>query len=164
MMGELFFEPHNNETDYPFPPLINKIISCPNRKIWLQVIEPNYMDFATRERYALRVTYFHHRITSKDKHIIILNKIDKYQTSHRSSKEVPDVIKLVDSNYPHLLSPFRNTHPISSWFHKYDCAVVPFCTGYYYEKCDKEGNPQVYVTPSHDIFPSMLWKVIKKDL
>ena len=162
MMGAFLFEPNNNENDYPFPPLINKTINCPNRKIWLQVIEPAYMDSATRERYVLRVECLHDIISTKDKHIILLNKIDKYHASHTSSKNSPDVIKLVDSNYPRLLSIYKNTHPISLWFHKYNCAVVPFCTGYYYEVFDKEWNPQVNGTPSNDIFPAMLWKVIKK--
>ena len=99
-------------------------------------------------------------ISSKDKTIIIVNKIDK--TPFLESKSIIDrkgVFNHIRMEYPELMEIFLNVSPFFKFFKPYDCTLVPFMSGRYTSRDD---GPLLYV-PSSKEFPQTLWnELIKK--
>ena len=55
--------------------------------------------------------------------------------------------------YPNMFEPFKNQNPITKFFKKFNCEVVPFQTGVY----NQTVNGGLAYTESDDIYPRMLW-------
>lgn len=77
--GEYYFKPESPHED--FPKYVNAIINSANRKIWAIMVEPaktnERMDQMARNNYVSKIRQLKTRITSSDKVVFVLNKVDK---------------------------------------------------------------------------------------
>lgn len=142
-----------------FPPYVNNIINNANRKIWLFVVEPNWLDDADRQGYAAKIKKLQTNITPKDKVVFLFNKIDKTPFVQGVGRiNISAAVKSVKDQYKGIFEPFRNENPITRFFSEYRCEFVPFSTGDYSPKVD---GGMVY-EQGNDIYPRRLWNTILK--
>lgn len=155
--GEGYYMP---ETDTgTFPRYVNNIISNNNRKIWLFVVEPNWLDKADRQGYAAKIKKLQTKIKRQDKVVFLFNKIDKTEFVLGGGHiNTPEAIKSIKNQYEGIFEPFRNENPITRFFSEYRCEFVPFSTGDYSPKVD---GGMVY-EPGDDVYPRRLWNTILK--
>lgn len=71
--GELYF---NGDPKKPYPVYVHKIFSCPNRKVWAIMVEPDWDDYEKRANYVTRVANLKPNCTPRDKFLFVFNKID----------------------------------------------------------------------------------------
>lgn len=156
--GELYFDEDQPERE--FPTYLNYITTCPNRKIWVFMLEPNWKNEEDRLNYVNRITQFTKEIKPQDKVILLMNKIDKADgLVVRTGVVKPQaLLKEVKDSYPSILKPFVNNIPILSFFEKYRCTILPFQTGKY----SKTTSGKLKYTKSDDSYPKMLWNSIKQ--
>ncbi|MBP3467284.1 MAG: hypothetical protein J6K01_06690 [Paludibacteraceae bacterium] len=157
--GEGYFDPDDLEREPPFRRYVNTVINCPNRKLWIIMVEPDWKGPEMRARYVERIKYLHKEAKSLGNFLFLYNKIDKTQFEHSHGVNESAAIKNVKKHYPGIFEPFR-IHGILGLFGGYDCEFVPFKTGTYY-KYDDGGKGY---DPSSDIYPRSLWNKIKKYL
>lgn len=158
-MGELYFDPYNPKKDSPT--YLNQIISCPNRKIWVFMLEPDWKSAQDRKNYVDRIKRFAKTIKQpKDKVILLMNKIDKADGLVIKTGVIKPsaLIKEVKDSYPGILEPFKNTIPIISWFEPYRCQIIPFQTGDY----TKTLNGDLVYIEGDDVYSKRLWNTIKQ--
>ncbi len=142
-----------------FPPYVNNIISNSNRKIWLFVVEPNWMDEADRQGYAAKIKKLQTKIKRQDKAVFLFNKIDQTPFVQSGGHiNTSAAIKSIKDQYKGIFEPFRNENPITRFFSEYRCEFVPFSTGDYTPKID---GGKVY-EQGDDIYPHRLWNTILK--
>ncbi|WP_315599587.1 hypothetical protein [Porphyromonas endodontalis] len=157
--GEYYFNPETPMAD--FPAYFNKIINMTSRKIWLFFLEPIWREEQDRRNYVKRIEMVKNRSRAHDKAIFVLNKIDKTNyviapgRVHRQQ-----ALQQVSFLYPNLFIPFRNTNPITSFFHQYNFDFVTMHTGDYVAAVDgtltfQEG-PEEYVAE--------FWKIIQRHI
>lgn len=150
--GEHYYNPGATTTSYP--PYVNAIISSQNRKLWAVMLEPNWGTSEIRRMYVDNIkNFFRDKDNHRDKVVFIYNKID--QTSVRKQS---DTVKEVADHFPGIFKPFRNQNPVSIFWKKYECDLVPFKTGNYSKMIN---GGQTWV-PSDDKYPRKLWKTILK--
>ena len=156
--GELYFDVQDPKKESPT--YLNQITTAPNRKIWVFMLEPDWKNESDRNNYVQRIKSFAKHIQSKDKVILLMNKIDKADGLVIKTGIIKQsaLIKEVKDSYPGILEPFVNTIPISNWFEKYNCKIVPFQTGLYSVTMDGK----LKYTKSDDIYPRRLWNIINK--
>lgn len=153
--GELYFNPNNPTAD--FPNFVKTILNRKNRKIWAIMVEPDWLDSADRKNYVHKIHKLKSRMRLYDKTIVVFNKIDK--TDYVISPGhiyVSSAIKEIENIYPGLFENFRNEHPISKLWRKYNCRFVPFQTGDYSVTAD--GKQTFQEGPVE--YPSNLWQTI----
>lgn len=156
--GELYFDEDN--PDKEFPTYLNQIITSNNRKIWIFMLEPDWKDTKDRENYVDRITKFSKQIKSRDKVILLVNKVDKADglVINTGVVKYSPLLKEIKDSYPGILKPFENKIPISNWFEEYRCKIIPFQTGLY----STTNSGKLKYTKSDDRYPKKLWNVIKK--
>jgi len=155
--GEGYFMPRADTGT--FPRYVNNIISNNNRKIWLFVVEPNWLDKADRQGYAAKIKKLQTKIKRQDKVVFLFNKIDKTEFVLGGGHiNTPGAIKKIKDQYEGIFEPFRNENPITRFFSEYRCEFVPFSTGDYSPKVD---GGMVY-EPGDDVYPRRLWNTILK--
>jgi len=153
--GEYYFNP--NEPSADFPNFLNTIINGTNRKIWAIMVEPNFANQSDRINYVTKIDNLKQKIRDKDSIAIIYNKIDKsgFVISpghiHTSS-----AINNVSDLYPGLFEKFKNTHPITRFWRKYNCRFVAFQTGDY----SKTATNSLTFQEGPDEYPRNLWNEI----
>ncbi len=155
--GELYFNPEKPTAE--FPSFVNTILYGNNRKIWAIMVEPNWMDRSDRQNYVNKIRSLKSRMRSSDKAAIVFNKIDmtNFVISPGHIHTV-SAIKEIENTYPGIFEPFRNVHPITKFWRKFDCHFVPFQTGAYSRTAD--GKQTFQEGPEE--YPRDLWKVITK--
>lgn len=128
--GEYYFNP--KKPNDGFPNYVNTIIASNNRKVWTIMVEPDWMDHTDRMNYVTKITRLKQSMRSKDSAIFVFNKID-LTNFVRGVGEINKsaAINEVKNLYPNIFIPFTNQNPITRWFKKYNCDLVPFQTGYY---------------------------------
>ncbi len=142
-----------------FPRYVNNIISNNNRKIWLFVVEPNWLDEADRQGYAAKIKKLQTKIKRQDKAVFLFNKIDKTPFVQGGGHiNTTAAIKSIKDQYKGIFEPFRNENPITRFFSEYRCEFVPFSTGDYSPKVD---GGMAY-EQGDDIYPHRLWNTILK--
>lgn len=144
------------QNQYPFS--LVSLLSSFNPKIWCFYTEPHYADLLIRQKYVQTIDHIYHHFVepSKDRNIIIHNKID--QTPFRFSPQEVNVaatLQSVENLYPGLFDIFKNTSFIQKWFKPYKFTFVPFMTGKYIND-----NDYCAYIPGPDIYPANLWKAI----
>lgn len=157
--GELYFDEKSPMTEYPT--FLNTITTCKNRKIWIFMLEPDWKDAIDRDRYVDRISRFvRTSTTGKDKHILLMNKIDTQEgmVIRPGVVNFSELLRDVKNSYPGILTPFLNRIPISNWFEKYTCKLIPFQTGLY---STTASGRKKYIK-SNDIYPRKLWEVLKR--
>lgn len=156
--GEYYFNP--KAPNSPFPRFFNAIKACKCRKIWAVMVEPDWGNEPDRLNYVNRIKYLRRQMTTKDKSIIIYNKIDKteFLIDGSGNAHIGHAIKNIRDLYPGIFEPFRNMRPISNWFTPYNCDFTIFQTGDYSTAND---GTSVFQQGS-DVFPRKLWSIIVK--
>ncbi len=156
--GELYFNPERPNEEYPT--YIDQLIDFPNRKIWIFMLEPNWKDEKDRLNYVDRIKKLRRDIKPKDKVILLLNKVDMGDDLVLQGGVIKQnaIMKEIADSYPGIFGLFLNKIPISNWFTKYNCVVLPFQTGKYKKSDDR----QILFTSGNDSYPRNLWQVISK--
>ena len=155
--GEHYFDRSNPHA--PFPNFVNTILSGSNRKIFAVMVEPNWLNFQDRSNYVAKIRRLKTKMRSKDKTIIVFNKIDKthfvispgHINNSAAQKEVKDL-------YPGLFSLFKNVNPITKFLREFNCQFVPFQTGDYSQSAS--GRQTFQEGPEE--YPRILWQKIQK--
>ncbi len=150
--GEHYFNP--NDSKAVFPKYVNTIIQSNNRKIYSIFVEPSWDEASSRKGYVERVKKLSTMMSNGDKVLFIFNKIDKTNFVIRPGViSMNNAIKNIMDLYPNMFEAFKNQNPITKFFKKFNCEVVPFQTGMYNGTVD--GG--LMYTQSDDIYPKILW-------
>ncbi|MEE1225581.1 MAG: hypothetical protein UHM08_00600 [Bacteroidales bacterium] len=163
--GEKLFEPDPNKK-IPFPvQYVSNIIDSDNRKVYIFILEPNYKDDATRVRYKDRIAEVKQMMDKKDKVIFLYNKIDcSPALDNNGNVNIKTLRKEINDDYPGLLDLFKVHGPKAIW-KEYDCYLIPFQTGTYFEEFNTVLNKNVTVfTAGKNKYPQELWNTIIKCL
>ncbi len=128
--GEHYFNP--GEPNGSFPNYVNTIINSQNRKVWIIMTEPNWMDQTDRRNYVTKIERLKKKMRPTDNVIFVFNKIDLTNFVRGIGNiNKPAAINQVKILYPNIFVPFKNQNPITKWFKEYNCDFVPFQTGDY---------------------------------
>lgn len=157
MSGECLFDYNNPKA----PSLLQELILCPNKKIWLILIELYGMNipYGAKIEYVKRIAYLKQHMSSNDKVIIVANKIDKIdvlQTNVQGTVNLRIVKKMIDNEYPGLFEIFKNRGLKLLW-KPYNCILVPFSCGEFSFMPDGTLN---YCT-GNKIYAQLLWNAIR---
>lgn len=155
--GEHYFDVKNPQA--PFPNFVNTILSGNNRKIFAIMVEPDWLNTEDRRNYVNKIRKLKTKMRSKDKTIIVFNKIDKtsfvvspgHINNSAAKKEVNDL-------YSGLFPLFKNENPITKFWRQYNCLFVPFQTGDYSQSAS--GRQTFQEGPEE--YPHQLWEKIQK--
>lgn len=156
--GEYYFNPKAPKS--PFPRYFNAIKSSKNRKIWTIMVEPDWENEEDRLNYVDRIKKLKTQMATKDKTIVIYNKIDKteFLIDNSGNAHLGLARKNIRDLYPSIFDPFKNTTPIVNWFTPYKLDFTIFQTGDY--SVAKDGTSLFEQGP--DVFPRRLWNIIMK--
>lgn len=159
--GELYFS-KKESVNAPFPHYLESIKSSKNRKIWCIMLEPDWESPAVREKYVRRIGLLKRYITPKDTVILIYNKVDLTDLVFMGSQVgIGALVRRVNmEEYPGLLDYFKNEHPITRFWRKYDCNMIAFSTGSY----SPNSTGGLLFTPGMDDFPKKLWSEFCKKI
>lgn len=159
--GEYYFNPNNpKEPLKSFVGYIERIISSSNKKIWINIVEPDWKDQNDRMKFVKKIALLKSKISSRDKCIFLFNKIDMTEYVHGQGEVwMTPARKYIADNYPGIFLPFKNLSPISSLWRAYNCSFVPFVTGSYVD-AEVKGQTKVKYEPGTDAYPRRLWKEI----
>lgn len=156
MPGEYLFDYNNPKA----PSLLQELILCPNKKIWLILIELDWdIPYGVKIEYVKRIAYLKQHMSSNDKVIIVANKIDEIdvlQTNVQGTVNLRIVKKMIDNEYPGLFEIFKNRGLKLLW-KPYNCILVPFSCGEFSFMSDGALN---YCT-GNKIYPQLLWNAIR---
>ena len=156
--GEHYFDPKNPTAS--FPSYVEALITSPNRKTWMIMVEPNWKDPADRKNYVDKIENLKSKMRARDRVVFLFNKIDLTGHVRRiGDVNLPAAIKEVKNLYPGIFERFRNQNPITRWFREYNCAFVPFQTGSY--NTIDEG---LSYTEGPKEYCDMLWKEIMRSV
>lgn len=150
--GEHYFNPNEPKTD--FPKYINTIISSKNRILYSIFVEPSWNDVNVRKGYVEKVKKLSTMMRNGDKVLFVYNKIDQTNFVIKPGViSMNNAINNIKNLYPNIFEAFRNLNPITKFFKKYNCEVVPFQTGMF----NKAVDGGLMYTQSDDIYPTLLW-------
>lgn len=154
--GEYYFNPKAPQS--PFPRYFNAIKASKNRKIWTIMVEPDWENETDRLNYVDRIKKLKTQMATRDRAVIVYNKIDKtdFLIDNSGNAHMGLARKNIRDLYPNIFEPFRNTNPIVSWFAPYRFDFTIFQTGDYSTAAD--GTSLFEQGP--DVFPRRLWKII----
>lgn len=153
--GEYYFNPNDPFAD--FPNFLNTIISKSNRKIWAIMVEPEFANQGDRINYVTKIEKLNKKIRERDSIAIIYNKIDKSNFVISPGRiHTSSAINSVSDLYPGLFEKFRNNHPITRFWRKYNCHFIPFQTGDY----SKTTTNTLTFQEGPDEYPRNLWREI----
>lgn len=140
-----------------FPKYVNNVINNKNRKIWLFVVEPDWLDEEDRQGYAAKIKKLSTRMHRTDKVIFLCNKIDKTPFVQGSGLINTNAAQTAIKNqYKGIFESFHNENPITRFFSEYRCRFIPFSTGDYNERVD--GG--ISYEAGDDYYPRRLWNEI----
>ncbi|MCQ2351445.1 MAG: hypothetical protein MJ003_05665 [Paludibacteraceae bacterium] len=156
--GEYYFNPE--DPNAPFPAYVHSIMSASNRKIYLFMVEPDWMNPSDRKNYVSKIANVKTNMRRGDKSLIVFNKIDltPYQINGNGKVYVGQALKNVKDMYPNLVELFKNDIPLIRLFKPYNCGFSTFKTGDYV----KTANGSYTYIESADNYPAKLWKDIVK--
>lgn len=155
--GYGYFDENNRNS----PIRLKEILECPNRKIWLFILDMNRKNYGIAVKYAERIKEMKKYISSNDKVLVIVNKIDQATIGNpynRKRKIMNYVAQEIKNIYPRLLSSFKNNNPITQLWKPLKCDIILFSSGYF----SLSNKGQERYLPSPDIYPIQLWNSIKK--
>jgi len=158
--GEYYFNPSAPKS--PFPRYFHAIKSTKNRKIWAIMVEPDWKDAKDRLNYVDRIKELRRHMSTKDKTIMIYNKIDKteFLIDNSGNSHIGLARKNIRDLYPNIFEPFKNNTPIARWFTPYRIDFTIFQTGDYSTAND---GTSVFQEGS-DVYPRRLWQIILKQV
>lgn len=159
--GEYYFNPKYPSN--PFPAYVNDIISCNNRKIWLFMLEPNWMDPQDRMGYVDRIHTLKTMMRPADRAVFLYNKVDLTHFVISPGKvHLKGVIDDAASMYTGIFTKFANENPLTRWFKPYNCSLVPFSNGFFSKSERPDGSSILTYQQGVDEYPRMLWNSVMK--
>ena len=163
--GEHYYDPNDrSEPKSEFISYIQKVINAPNRKLWIYMTEPNWKNRGDRENYSRKVASMKTKTDSRDKSILLFNKVDTTNFVQRMGEVNQKAAEQHVSNmYPGLFDCFKNQNPITSMWKPYACTLVPFSTGTYTEILI-EGKKRKKFTEGPNAYTLKLWNTILKSI
>jgi len=154
--GEHYFDRRNPLAQ--FPNFVNTLLSGNNRKIFAIMVEPDWQDLQDRINYVAKIRSLKTKMRTKDKTIIVFNKIDKTNfvvLPGRINKSAAQTE--VKNLYPGLFPLFENVNPITKFLRQFNCRFVPFQTGDYSQS--SSGRQTFQEGPEE--YPRILWQEIQ---
>ncbi|MBO5816504.1 MAG: hypothetical protein J6R26_00955 [Paludibacteraceae bacterium] len=154
--GDCYFNPHY--PDAPYPTFINQILHSPNPKRFIYFVEPCWSDIMGRKEYVDRIAKLqkHSYSPKKDACFILYNKIDQTPFDVQKRDHIIAAIKDCRMNYEGLWHIFRQNNPFKRWLQPYKAKFIPFTSF--------APVPEEIYTPSLDLYPERLWKVITNSI
>lgn len=158
--GELYFNP--KAPTQAFPQYLNAILSTPNRKIWMIMLEPDQstgFEVDVRRQYVSRIQSLKKQLRPTDKVVFLVNKIDKtHFVKGPGIISHVDLHKDMEQKYPGIFTPFLNVNPITKLWHPRQYDFEAFHTGFFSQTSDGSVTYQ----EGDDIYPQKLWNLIRK--
>lgn len=152
--GTFLYDTYSSHT----PSALKEVLASSNKKIWLFLLDLDGVNGQfERENYSERIKEVAAHISSNDKIIIVVNKIDICSTSLRSKK---DLIQTIYRQYPTVFNCFKNQNPVTKLWRPFNCDIIPFTAGLF---CRTYDNKEMF-QPGLDTYPKQLWKAISKSL
>lgn len=163
--GEHYYSDADPNAD--FPAYISALINNHTRKIWVVMLEPNWRPKANSQDYQLsgyvnKIHELSRVINQRDKVLFLYNKVDStHLVQGQGVVNYSQMIKEIKQNFKGVFDPFVNKNPITKFWRKYNCDLLPFSTGSYNQYT--EGTEiKVKYTMGPDIYPKKLWEKILK--
>jgi hypothetical protein len=154
--GEHYF---NDKKEMTFPPYILQIAENDNPKTWLFIVELDWKDNVTRQKYANKVKEMRSIIKPNDKVILMCHKSDKKQAYYfKGNPDKQNFYRDVKLQYPAIFAGHENRNPITKMFSPYDLSFVIFSSG----KFSLANDGTHTYTASNDKYPEELWQNILK--
>lgn len=123
------------------------------------MLEPDWNDMGPRNNYVARIRDLKSRLMPKDKVVFVYNKIDLTPFVISGGEvNTSAAIKNVQDLYRNIFVPFENQNPITRFFKKYNCELVPFMTGDYSENM----TGGFTYTEGHPVYARKLWLALLK--
>ena len=155
--GEHYFDPGNPKAG--FPSYVNNIIDNDNRKIWLLMLEPNWLDQSDRDALVDRFRLLKTRTKLSDKFCLVLSKIDLSDAVLSRGVVNTSIARREFGNlYPGLYELFKNLNPITSIWQPYRADLVPFQSGTF--SLTAKGTKTFQNGPNE--YVARLWKSLLK--
>lgn len=144
--GDCYFD------DYIYPEnvFLAEILNCPNKKIWLFMLEPPFFRSNMVKYYIRRIIDMKAVIAPDDKVIFVATKADHFSMNKYGNCDVKEIRDL----YHELFYAFKSTNPIINLFRGIFRFVV-FSAGYFTNDHYVRGE---------DKYPSILWKTILRHI
>ena len=155
--GEDYFPPSNlvaDRTSEDFPGYMNDVFNTPNKKVWVFLLDSTWTNQIDKNDFVARIKYCKDNFFdwSKDKCIILYNKIDLTNFGAKKRKDVRKSAAELDCKncYHGIFDVFSGNNLFESNRFEFE----PFSTG----KFPADGN---YNTSDYS-YPESLWNLIKK--
>lgn len=164
--GEDYYNPNDpNEPRERFISYVEKIIAAPNKKNWIFLIEPNWKNVEDCENYVKKIKLVvDKKKRAGDKFILLYNKIDVTSNEIGYGRvDEKGAEKDAGDYYPGLFECFKNQNPITSFWRKYNCTLIPFSTGLYTDIL-WEGRTAKKFDEGPKEYPQRLWANILKSI
>ena len=156
--GGIYF---NHSLHIDTHPIVKYINSCPNRKIWIIYLEPDWESDIIRSKYIEQIALLKSQASRNDRFIIVLNKIDytNFMISY-DKVNMSAVKRMIDLQYNGLLRLFSEPNPLLSIIRPYRCEILPYFSGYF----TKSINGREIWNIGPDSYPGQLWHTIRKSI
>lgn len=152
--GDFLFDTFNPRK----PSALEEILASSNKKVWLFLLDLDGLNgHFERVSYSDRIREVATHISSNDKIIIVVNKIDICSTNLKSKEEL---IRTIYRQYPLVLNCFKNQNLVTKLWRPFNCDILPFTSGLF---CRTYDNKEVF-QPGLDTYPEQLWKSVSKGL
>lgn len=136
------------------PVCLEEIMHCPNKKIWMFMLEPCWDNEYVQKAYIERILDMKTKINPLDKVIFVATKADKFFDKIEIFNEMQII-------YPGLFDVFKNTNPITRLLRPYNFDFVTFSAGNFSNNID---GTEVYYSIGDDKYPEILWKTVLKNI
>lgn len=150
---------YNNQGSNLKTDFTKKMIATPNKKVWIIFIELQQLPHVNHEKYVKDIMGLAQAASPNDEFIILVNKIDCLTSLYNNDTNAiyRELLEGVRYYYPGLLDLFMNTNPISKYWRPYNCRIVGFSSGTYYNGAQ---NRVTTYAESPDYYPKYLWQQI----
>ena len=146
-----------------YPTTFSHIACSPNRKVWVVMLEPEWMSQAERDQYVKQLGHLKAQVfRAEDEVIIVYNKIDKvpnlmdaskFDIQDRIDREYPGLLELLNCRVSRLRSIFDLFANVNQESRD---RIVPFTTGRFMDA----SNGSRFYQPSPDMYPRRLYDTL----
>lgn len=148
---------HFDKFDIENPVCLEEFMRCPNKKIWMFMLEPCCENEYVQRAYIKRIVELKAYISPQDKVIFVATKADMFA----NIVDIKGIFNEMQSIYPGLFDVFKNTNPIKRLFRPYNFDFVAFSAGKFAGAVD--GTEERY-SVGDDKYPETLWKTVLKNI
>lgn len=146
---------HFDKNDIENPVYLAEIMHCPNKKIWMFMLEPCCENEYVQRAYIKRIIELKAYISPQDNVLFVATKADMFA----NIVDIKGIFHEMQSIYPGLFDVFKNTNPITRLLRPYNFDFVAFSAGKF---VDIDGIGMYRV--GDDKYPETLWKTVLKNI